>query len=96
VIEELIRLARDMREAHKRGEKIGLTEDELAFYDADIYPLGSQIEPEVNEPRFGILGRTPAGRYLHIVFTVRTGAIRIISARPMHRKEKESYEQALR
>ena len=34
VIEELIRLARDMREASARGEKLGLTEDELAFYDA--------------------------------------------------------------
>ncbi len=34
VIEELIRLARDMREANARGEKLGLSEDELAFYDA--------------------------------------------------------------
>lgn len=34
VIEALIRLAKEMREAHKRGEKLGLTEDELAFYDA--------------------------------------------------------------
>ena len=34
VIEELIQLARDLREANARGEKLGLTEDELAFYDA--------------------------------------------------------------
>ena len=34
VIEELIRLARDMREANARGEQLGLSEDELAFYDA--------------------------------------------------------------
>ncbi len=34
VIEELIRLAREMREAHRRGEKLGLNEEELAFYDA--------------------------------------------------------------
>lgn len=34
VIEELIELAREMREADKRGEKLGLTDDELAFYDA--------------------------------------------------------------
>ena len=34
VIEELIDLAREMREANERGEKLGLTEDELAFYDA--------------------------------------------------------------
>ena len=34
VIEELIQLARELREATARGEKLGLLEDELAFYDA--------------------------------------------------------------
>ena len=34
VIEELTQLAREMREANARGEKLGLKEDELAFYDA--------------------------------------------------------------
>ncbi len=34
VIEELIQLARDMREANEQGEHLGLSEDELAFYDA--------------------------------------------------------------
>jgi len=34
VIEELIHLAQDMRQANARGEAIGLSEDELAFYDA--------------------------------------------------------------
>ncbi len=34
VIEELIELANEMREAQKRGETLDLTSDELAFYDA--------------------------------------------------------------
>lgn len=34
VIEELIALAKEMREADRRGEDLGLTDDELAFYDA--------------------------------------------------------------
>ncbi len=34
VIEELIRLARDLREASARGVELGLSEEELAFYDA--------------------------------------------------------------
>ena len=34
VIEELIELARDMREADARGDQLGLSKDELAFYDA--------------------------------------------------------------
>ena len=46
VIEELIELAKDMREAGKRGEKLGLTTDELAFYDA----------LEVNDSAVKVLG----------------------------------------
>ena len=34
VIEELIALAKDMRAAAERGENLGLSDDELAFYDA--------------------------------------------------------------
>jgi type I restriction enzyme R subunit len=34
VIEELIALAKDLRAAEARGEALGLTDDEVAFYDA--------------------------------------------------------------
>jgi type I restriction enzyme R subunit len=34
VIEELIQLAKEMREAAQRGEAMGLSEEEVAFYDA--------------------------------------------------------------
>jgi type I restriction enzyme R subunit len=46
VIEELIALAKQMREASKRGEKLGLAEDEVAFYDA----------LEVNDSAVKVLG----------------------------------------
>ena len=34
MIEELIRLAQETNQANARGEKLGLSNDELAFYDA--------------------------------------------------------------
>jgi len=34
VIEELIQLAKEMRDAESRGKKLGLTDEEVAFYDA--------------------------------------------------------------
>jgi hypothetical protein len=34
VIAQLIELAKDMQAIHRRGEALGLSEDELAFYDA--------------------------------------------------------------
>jgi len=46
VIEELIALAKEMREADRRGEKLGLSDEELAFYDA----------LEVNDSAVRVLG----------------------------------------
>jgi type I restriction enzyme R subunit len=46
VIEELIDLAKDMREAKDRGNKLNLTDEELAFYDA----------LEVNDSAVKVLG----------------------------------------
>ena len=46
VIQELIDLARQMREAHRQGETLGLTTEELAFYDA----------LEVNDSAVKVLG----------------------------------------
>ncbi len=46
VIEELIALAKEMREGDRRGEELGLTDDEVAFYDA----------LEVNDSAVAVLG----------------------------------------
>ena len=62
VIEELIGLAREMRAATVRGEALGLSEDELAFYDA----LG------VNDSAVRVLGdETLRGIARELVETVR-------------------------
>ena len=62
VIEELIGLAREMRAATARGEALGLSEDELAFYDA----LG------VNDSAVRVLGdETLRGIARELVETVR-------------------------
>ncbi|GAB4314110.1 MAG: type I restriction endonuclease subunit R [Methanobacteriaceae archaeon] len=53
VIEELIELAKKMREAQNRGEDLGLTEYELAFYDAlgvndsAVQVLGDEVLREI-------------------------------------------------
>lgn len=38
VIEELLKMAQQIREAHDAGDELGLSEDELAFYDALTKP----------------------------------------------------------
>ena len=62
VIEELIELAREMRRANARGERLGLSEDELAFYDA----------LETNDSAVKVLGdETLRGIARELVETVR-------------------------
>ena len=62
VIEELIQLAKDMRAASARGEALGLTDDELAFYDA----------LETNDSAVKVLGdETLRGIARELVETVR-------------------------
>jgi type I restriction enzyme R subunit len=62
VIAELIKLAEDMREAQKRGERLNLSEDEIAFYDA----------LEVNDSAVKVLGdETLKGIARELVETVR-------------------------
>jgi hypothetical protein len=43
------------------------------------------------EPRYRALGETDARRLLHVTFTIRGTLIRVISARPMSRKERALY-----
>jgi len=47
-----------------------------------------------DEQRFVALGRTNRGRRLFVAFTVRQSRVRIISSRPMSRKERVIYEEA--
>src|SRR5581483_2756100 len=65
VIQELMELAKDMREARQRGEKLGLSEEELAFYDA----------LETNDSAVQVLGdETLKMIALELVDTVRRNA----------------------
>ena len=62
VLEALIQLAKDMRAANARGEVLGLSEDELAFYDA----------LEINDSAVKVLGdETLRGIARELVETVR-------------------------
>ncbi len=45
-----------------------------------------------DEPRLKALGRSHTGRLLTVSFALRPPLIRIISARPMNRKERVFYE----
>ena len=71
-------------------------EAEEVFKSRLAVPLGVQTHPPSDEQRLGIIGPTSSGRLLEVAFVLREGRVRIISARPAHRKERKQYEEVLR
>jgi uncharacterized protein len=81
----------------RRNERHGasMAEAEQVFFNSPLLLLPDPKHSE-SEPRLHALGKTTAGRRLHITLTLRVDGtmIRVISARDMHRKERTIYEQA--
>lgn len=79
----------DEGNSRKSVEKhdVSQAEAEQIFFND---PLLIVEDVSVRELRLQALGRTDAGRLLHISFTLRDDGrlIRVISARTMHRKER--------
>lgn len=71
------------------------TECEQPFFNTPLI-VAHDAAHSTHEPRFFALGRTNAARYLMLVFTMRGSRIRVISARPMSRREREIYAEAER
>jgi uncharacterized DUF497 family protein len=80
----------------RKNEKHGvtMTEAEQVFFNAPLLMLQDSRHSNA-EARFHALGKTNPGRRLHITFTLRRSGtkIRVISARDMHRKERDIYEK---
>ena len=81
----------------RKNEKHGVSQSEAeeVFFNQPLLLLEDALHSG-QERRFHALGKTHAGRTLHISFTLREDdtLIRVISARDMHRKERSIYEQA--
>lgn len=69
-------------------------EAEQVFFNQPLLILADSKHSQI-ENRYHALGRTNDKRLLHITFTLRSDEtlIRVISARDMHRKERNIYEQ---
>jgi len=65
-------------------------EAEEVFFN-DPLVAGADPSHSHSEPRYFALGRTDAGRFLFIAFTIRKDLIRLISARDMTSSELRRY-----
>jgi uncharacterized DUF497 family protein len=79
----------------RKSEKHGVSQSEAEqiFFDVRL-PMLADADHSADEPRYHALAATLDGRRLHVTFTLRGDRtrIRVISARDMHRKERQIYE----
>ncbi|HSS69105.1 MAG TPA: BrnT family toxin [Casimicrobiaceae bacterium] len=80
----------------RKNEKHGVSQSEAEqiFFDLRLL-IVEDPGHSADEPRYHALGVTLDGRRLHVTFTLRGAGtrIRVISARDMHRKERQIYER---
>lgn len=81
------------KSTHKHA--VSQAEAEQAFFN-ELLLIVADLKHSQSEERYHTLGRTDTGRLLHLTFTLRDDQtkIRVISARPMSRKERAIYAQA--
>jgi uncharacterized DUF497 family protein len=82
----------------RKNEKHGVSKPEVEQVFLNVPLLVSDDSRRSRrKSRFHALGRTDLDRWLHVTFTERAKGtlIRAISARPMSRKERAVYEQAV-
>jgi uncharacterized DUF497 family protein len=84
----------DEGNAAKNWTKHGVTQRECEeiFFRNPL--IAGDPAHSLSEPRWFALGLTAADRPLTIIFTVRGNRIRVVSARPMSRREREILNNA--
>jgi len=80
-------------EKNLRKHAVSCMEVEEVFQRKNYVFLDERHSTEL-EKRYVLFGETSKGRDLFVVFTMRGVKVRIISARPMSRKERNWYEKA--
>lgn len=77
---------------NEKPKKHGLTleETEEAFFD-DNKVIFRDWKHSITEQRITLLGKTKKDKLLNITYTVRENKIRVITARPINKKEVELY-----
>lgn len=84
----------DRGNSKKNEHKHGVTdqESEEPFFDNKRKIFTDRLHSG-KEERFRIVGKTKKRRLLFVVFTIRKGCVRIISARDINKKEVYLYEK---
>lgn len=80
------------REKNWIKHRVDYRECEEAFFNRPLI-VGEEIKHSIQEKQYFVLGQSNAGRRLFLAITIRKDKVRVISARPQSRKERQVYER---
>ena len=96
-MDRALRASIGTRETWRNATKHGVSVAEIEGLFARPHTLHVDVEHSLTEERLRAIGEAHSGRFVFLVFTLRERDgkvyIRPISARYMHRKEIEHYEE---
>ena len=75
---------------HIRRHGVEPADVEEAMRDPDRRPIPAH-QPRDGERRYGLTGKSEAGRTITVIFVRRSGRIRVITARDADASERRSY-----
>jgi uncharacterized protein len=78
-----------------KNKKHGIKKSDIEiFFRSKVY-ISDDLKHSSSEKRFIAIGKGPLGKHMIVIFTLRKGAIRPISARHMNKREIEKYEKEI-
>lgn len=80
---------------NKLKHGVDISECEEVFYNKPQIVAFDKSHSQ-KEDRYSLIGNTTKGKRLTIIFTLRNGKIRVISARAQSNKERKLYDEELR
>ena len=80
------------RDKNLTKHNVSTGEAEQMFFNEPLIIIDDAKHSQ-SEERFAAFGVADTGRKLVVVYTIRGDKIRVISARDMHKKEREFYEK---
>ncbi len=86
----------DEEKARINLDKHGVSFDEAtSVFDDPLFLTFADPEHSIQEQRFIIMGESAKGRLIVVSYTDREEITRLISARPVTRRERKAYESDL-
>ncbi len=71
-------------------DAVTAAECEQVFFNRPLFVEAGSVHPDA-ESRYSVLGRTDTGRFLSVMFVLRSESIRVIAAHDMSGREREAF-----